>query len=174
MDVTMNLVHYSFIILTIVATSSLKMVRTLRKAGTPGHFNTVSYPALVMTPPQMMHTNKNGKILTWSSRSPHGLKFQKMYEDGCFKKKMAAQIKAPVGKDDLSVDVSMLSMNDNACYGSQFTSFQSVLVGRSCAARDNKASSSKGNGMYYSSTTMMLPFIIDTWDDLMGRGCISI
>eukprot|EP00957_Ditylum_brightwellii_P143156 10907498-Ditylum_brightwellii.AAC.1 len=67
------------------------------------------------------------------------------------------------GKDDLSDAVLMLSMNDNANYGS-----------RSCAARDNKASSSGGKGMYYGSSTIMIPYIVDTWDDLMGRGSISI
>jgi len=78
------------------------------------------------------------------------------------------------GDDDLSDAVSMLSMNDNASsYGSDLTSFQSVFAGRSCAARDNKASSSKGRGMYYGSSTMMLPYVVNTWDDSMGRGRIS-
>ena len=51
------------------------------------------------------------------------------------------------GDDDLSDAVSMLSMNDNvSSYGSDLTSFQSVFAGRSCAAKDNKALSSKGRG----------------------------
>eukprot|EP00957_Ditylum_brightwellii_P085483 6502017-Ditylum_brightwellii.AAC.1 len=70
--------------------------------------------------------------------------------------------------------MSMLSMNDDASYGGQFTSFQSVLAGKSYATRDNKASSSKGRGVYYGSTTMILLYIVDDWDDSMGRGCISI
>eukprot|EP00957_Ditylum_brightwellii_P198714 15146030-Ditylum_brightwellii.AAC.1 len=49
------------------------------------------------------------------------------------------------GKEDMSDTVLILSMSNNASYGSQFTSFQSILAGRSYAARDNKASS-KGKG----------------------------
>eukprot|EP00957_Ditylum_brightwellii_P101666 7748366-Ditylum_brightwellii.AAC.1 len=73
------------------------MAHTPRKAGTLGCFNTVMSPVPVMTPSQMIHTNKNGEILTWSSCSPHGLKFKQIYEDGCFKKKRAAQINAQLG-----------------------------------------------------------------------------
>eukprot|EP00957_Ditylum_brightwellii_P092365 7032558-Ditylum_brightwellii.AAC.1 len=50
-----------------------------------------------------------------------------------------------LSKGDLFDTVSLLSMNNDASYGSQFTSFQPVLVGRSYAARDNKTSS-KGKG----------------------------
>eukprot|EP00957_Ditylum_brightwellii_P185924 14154702-Ditylum_brightwellii.AAC.1 len=73
------------------------MACTPRKAGTPGCYNAVSSPAPVTTPPHMMHTNKNGDIIAWGSRGPHGLKFKQRYEDGHFTNKMVAQIKVEFG-----------------------------------------------------------------------------
>eukprot|EP00957_Ditylum_brightwellii_P015792 1189144-Ditylum_brightwellii.AAC.1 len=174
-----------------------------------------------------MNTNKNYKVLTWSSHIAHGQKFKQIYEVGYFTEKTAAQNKmdfdnpfneivtglkneantrascgseimiamfnfeketemgicasaedpnflsAAGDNEDPTDAVSSLSMNDNIIYGSQITSFCSILSGRSSNARDNRASS-EGNGEHYGCTTMMLPYILNSWDNLMERGCISI
>ena len=96
MDATINLAHCSLIILSIVSTSRLQMARTPRKARNPGGYNGISSPPPVNTPPQMQN-NESGEITAWSSRSPHGLKFKKMYEDGYFVNKTATQIRAEFG-----------------------------------------------------------------------------
>eukprot|EP00957_Ditylum_brightwellii_P005410 412671-Ditylum_brightwellii.AAC.1 len=78
-------------------------------------------------------------------------------------------------EDTIADAVSLLSMdNDYITAGSHTSCFKSGIAGRSQAARDNFLSPSKKKKSYYGNTTMALPFLLDEWDDSMGRPRISV
>eukprot|EP00957_Ditylum_brightwellii_P113261 8636478-Ditylum_brightwellii.AAC.1 len=74
-------------------------------------------------------------------------------------------------EEDLSDDVLLLSMDDNY---SQAASYCSILVGRTVAKRDNRASSRGIISNYDECTKIMLPYLLEEWTESMGRGCINI